>query len=206
MTRGTRHWRPQRHGPGNARRHPAAPPWSAFGRRAQAKVTHGNLRSATKVVGPDGAGRTSSTMDPSELDPDPLVQLGRWLAEAEQAGVPEPTAMALATATPDGIPSARMVLLKGLDARGLVWFTNYNSAKAHDLAVNPKAALVFRWEPLGRQVRATGDVSQLDADESDAYFATRDRGSQLGAWASPQSEELGSRQQLEGMLEEVTNR
>jgi pyridoxamine 5'-phosphate oxidase len=145
-------------------------------------------------------------MDPSELDPDPLVQLGRWLAEAEQAGVPEPTAMALATATPDGVPSARMVLLKGLDGRGLVWFTNYNSAKAHDLAANPKAALVFRWEPLGRQVRATGEVSKVDDDESDAYFATRDRGSQLGAWASPQSEELGSRQQLEGMLEEVTNR
>jgi pyridoxamine 5'-phosphate oxidase len=145
-------------------------------------------------------------MDPSELDPDPIVQLGRWLAEAEQEGVPEPTAMALATATADGVPSVRMVLLKGLDARGLVWFTNYNSAKAHDLVANPKAALVFRWEPLGRQVRVAGAVSKVDDDESDAYFATRDRGSQLGAWASPQSEELTSRQELEDRLAEVTKR
>src|SRR2546430_13134408 len=129
-------------------------------------------------------------MDPSELDPDPIVQLGRWLAEAEadpEAGVPEPTAMALATASADGAPSVRMVLLKGLDQRGLVWFTNYESAKANDLAANARAAVVLRWHALGRQVRAAGPVTQIDPDESDAYFATRDRGSQLGAWASPQS-------------------
>ena len=132
------------------------------------------------------------------LDADPRLQFERWLADARAAGLHEPEAMALATATEDGSPSVRMVLLRRLDERGLCFFTNRESRKALELAENPRAAVVFNWGPrLQRQVRVEGTVERLDDDSSAAYFATRDRGSQLGAWASPQSRPLASRALLD---------
>ena len=122
-----------------------------------------------------------------DLLPDPIALAQRWFADAQAAGVEQHDAMTLATATPDGRPSARAVLLKGIDARGFAFFTNYESRKGRELDANPHAALVLLWIPLQRQVRVTGSVARLDAEESDAYFATRPRGSQLGAWASQQS-------------------
>src|SRR5713226_8478254 len=111
-------------------------------------------------------------MKRADLDADPILQFTTWLQQAVEAGLPEPTAMTLATASPDGVPAARMVLLKGCDERGFLFFTNYESAKGHDLAANPRAALVFFWAPLERQVRVAGDVSRLSPEESDAYFAS----------------------------------
>jgi pyridoxamine 5'-phosphate oxidase len=128
---------------------------------------------------------------------DPIALFDEWLADAVAARLPEPTAMALATASPDGAPANRMVLLKGVDTAGFRFFTNYTSAKGADLSANPRAALVFHWQPLGRQVRVTGRVKKLSAAESDAYFASRPRGSQLSAAASPQSRVVTSRAELE---------
>jgi pyridoxamine 5'-phosphate oxidase len=133
----------------------------------------------------------------TDLPEDPLALVRRWVAEAQAAGLDQPDAMTLATATPDGRPSARAVLLKGVDARGFQFFTNYESRKGRELAENPRAALVLLWTPLHRQVRAAGAVTRLSAEESDAYFATRPRGSQLGAWASQQSRPLPDRAELE---------
>jgi pyridoxamine 5'-phosphate oxidase len=133
----------------------------------------------------------------AELPADPLALFGAWWADAERADVPQRDAMTLATATPDGRPSARVVLLKGFDARGFAFFTSYASRKARELDANPRAALVLLWPALERQVRVAGAVERLGAAESDAYFATRPRGSQLGAWASEQSRPLGDRAQLE---------
>ena len=116
------------------------------------------------------------------------------------AGLPEPEAMALATATPDGVPSVRFVLLKGIDERGVEFFTNYESRKGRELIANPRAALAILWKPLQRQVRLEGPVEVLTAEESDAYFASRSRGSQLGAWASRQSEAIPDREWLEARL------
>lgn len=132
-----------------------------------------------------------------DLPPDPLTLVRRWFAEAHAAGIEQADAMTLATATPDGRPSARAVLLKGVDARGFAFFTNYESRKARELEANPHAALVLLWIAQQRQVRATGAVVRLSAEESDAYFATRPRGSQLGAWASQQSRPLPQRAELE---------
>ncbi|TCN29983.1 pyridoxamine 5'-phosphate oxidase [Kribbella orskensis] len=133
----------------------------------------------------------------SQVDADPIAQFGLWLAQATEAGLPEPNAMVLATADPDGKPSARTVLLKGLDERGLVFFTNQQSRKADDLAANPYCALVFPWHAMERQVRIEGTVSMVAADEVEAYFASRPRGSQLGAWASQQSQPVESREELD---------
>jgi pyridoxamine 5'-phosphate oxidase len=141
-------------------------------------------------------------MDIGDIDPDPIAQFERWLADAREA-LPEPTAMVLATADETGRPSARHVLLKGLDHRGFVWFTNYTSAKARELDVNPRAALVFPWFPIRRQVIVSGPVSVIDEGESDAYFANRDRASQIGAWASPQSEVIPDRRWLEQRVHEL---
>lgn len=135
----------------------------------------------------------------TDLDPDPLVQFGAWFAEAEDA-VRQPQAIALATADGDGVPSVRMVLLKGWDERGFVVFTNYASRKGRELTANPVAALVAYWDPLDRQVRIEGTVTRLDADESDRYFATRPRASQLAARASHQSEGLADRSVLESAV------
>ncbi len=132
-----------------------------------------------------------------DLDPDPLRQFGRWYEQAGRAGFLEPTAMALATADSEARPSARMVLLKGWDERGFVFFTHYGSRKGRDLAANPRAALLFWWDRVGLQVRLEGSVETVSPQESDAYFARRARASQLGAHASPQSEPLANREELE---------
>jgi pyridoxamine 5'-phosphate oxidase len=139
----------------------------------------------------------SGGLTEDDLLPDPIALVERWLADAQAAGVEQHDAMTLATATPDGRPSARVVLLKGIDARGFAFFTNYESRKAGELDANPHAALVLLWIPLHRQVRVSGRVERLSAAESDAYFATRPRGSQLGAWASQQSRPLPDRGELE---------
>jgi pyridoxamine 5'-phosphate oxidase len=131
-----------------------------------------------------------------DLASDPLEQFQRWFVDATAAvGVPE--AMALATATPDGAPSVRMVLLKGFDERGLVFYSHHTSRKGRELEANPQAALLFHWSPLGRQVRVEGSVERVSDAESDAYFATRPRDAQLGAHASRQSEPLRSRSELD---------
>lgn len=140
---------------------------------------------------------TRGTLDEASVDPDPIRQFRAWMGEAVAAGMPEPAAMTLATATPDGAVSARIVLLRGLDHRGFVLYTNYDSRKGRDLAANPRAALVFHWVPMQRQVRVEGRVERVDRDESSGYFRTRPRGSRIGAWASPQSEVIGSRDELE---------
>ena len=132
-----------------------------------------------------------------DVDPDALTQLDRWLDDAAAAGIAEPNAMVLATASSAGQPAARTVLLKGLDKRGLVFYTNYGSAKADDLAENPRAEVVFPWHPMERQVRVRGDVAKVDPAESRAYFATRPRESRLGAWASAQSSVVADREALD---------
>ena len=133
----------------------------------------------------------------SQVDADPVVQFQTWLAQATEAGLPEPNAMVLATADTDGRPSARTVLLKRIDERGFVFYTNQQSRKADDLAANPHCALVFPWHAMERQIRVEGTVTKLPTDEVDEYFASRPRGSQLGAWASQQSEPVESREELD---------
>jgi pyridoxamine 5'-phosphate oxidase len=132
-----------------------------------------------------------------QVDANPVVQFTRWLENAVAAGIAEPNAMVLATVNGEGRPSARTVLLKGLDERGFVFYTNQQSRKADDLATNPLCALVFPWHAMERQVRIEGTASKVPADEVDAYFAGRPRGSQLGAWASQQSQPVESREELD---------
>jgi pyridoxamine 5'-phosphate oxidase len=134
------------------------------------------------------------------------VQFGHWFAEADAADLIEPNAMTLATADAGGRPSARMVLLKGFDERGFVFYTNYGSRKADELAGNPAVALVFWWPPLQRQVRIEGTVERVLREESEAYFRTRALGSRLGAWASAQSRVIAGRAELEQRLQELTER
>lgn len=150
-------------------------------------------------------GYSDTTLDENTVDPDPLILFQRWLDEAIAAGIHLPEATTLATATVDGKPSARLVLLKQADARGFVFFTNYNSAKARDLNSNPQAALVFYWPQFERQVRVEGTVERTSAAESDAYFKTRPRASQIGALASPQSEVVAFREVLEQRFRELEN-
>jgi pyridoxamine 5'-phosphate oxidase len=138
-----------------------------------------------------------------DLDPDPLAQFRAWFEEATEAGVPFPQAMTLATVSAGGLPSARIVLLKRLDT-GFVFHTNYRSRKGRELEAGRRAALVFHWQPLGRQVRIEGTVERVAPEESAAYFASRPRGAQLEAWASPQSEPIGSRAELEELFEAAT--
>ena len=142
-------------------------------------------------------------LDEKTIDRDPIKQFQTWLNEAFAAKLPLAEAMTLATATPDGKPSARMVLLKQVDHDGFVFFTNYNSAKARQLDANPHAALVFYWSQLDRQVRVEGSISKTSAEESREYFATRPRESQIGAWASQQSEAIESRAALEARAAEL---
>lgn len=141
-----------------------------------------------------------------DLDPDPIAQFRAWIGEAERASITLPNAMGLATADALGRPSVRHVLLRGLDARGFVFFTNHGSRKARQLAENPNAAVVFLWRELDRQVNATGTVSALGRDESAAYFRTRPRGARIGAWASRQSEVLTGRDELAERVAEVEAR
>jgi pyridoxamine 5'-phosphate oxidase len=139
----------------------------------------------------------------ADVDADPVVQFGRWFEQAEEAGLLEPTAMTLATATPDGRPSARMVLLRGFDERGFCFYTNYESRKGAELAANPRAALVFWWGELERQVRIEGPVAPTSRSESEAYFHSRPPGSQLSAAASPQSRVIQDRAMLERRVAEL---
>jgi pyridoxamine 5'-phosphate oxidase len=148
----------------------------------------------------------SAGLDEADVDPDPFVQFGRWFAEWRGLAVGEPNAMVLATATPDGRPSARTVLLKGVGAGGFVFHTNYASRKGRQLADNPGAALVFSWHPVGRQVLVEGAAERLTAEASDAYWAIRPRGSRLGAVASPQSAVVPDRKAVDEMLAAAESR
>lgn len=146
------------------------------------------------------------TLDEKEVDRDPMKQFGVWMVEAIHAQVPEPTAMTLATADAKARPSARIVLLKGMDPKGFVFYTNYDSRKGRDMAANAMAAVTFLWKELERQVRVEGRIEKVSAEESNAYFETRPLGSRIGAWASPQSERIESRDWLETRWTQFTDR
>jgi pyridoxamine 5'-phosphate oxidase len=155
-----------------------------------------SFRSTVRALFTMGRGVVKGLPDLGPAD-DPIVFFRRWFADAKEAGLFLPESVCLATATPDGVPSARMMLLKGVDERGFVFYTNYESRKGEELAANPNAALVFHWPVLERQVRVEGAVTRLSHEESEAYFRTRPRGSRIGAWASEQSRPLESRAALE---------
>lgn len=153
-----------------------------------------------------GRNHKRSGLREADLDPDPFVQFGSWLDEALDAGIELPNAMTLATAGSDALPTARMVLLKGFDERGFVFYTNYESRKGRQLESNPNAALVFYWSSLERQVGITGGVVKVDRAEAEEYFNSRPLGSRLGAWASRQSEVIETREELEARLAELEER
>lgn len=142
-------------------------------------------------------------LDEAHVDADPIRQFSRWWDEALASQLPEPNAMTLATADADGKPAARIVLLKGFDAAGFVFFTNYDSRKGLELAANPRAALLFFWAELERQVRIDGSVERIADDESDAYYSTRPLASRIGAWASPQSRPIPSKAWLVAQAAEM---
>ena len=150
-----------------------------------------------------GAQYQGTPLDPADCDPDPLIEFRRWFQLAVDAQIPTLNAMTLATVDDRGRPAARIVLLKEVDDRGFVFFTNYDSRKGRDLAVHPFAALVAFWEPLHRQIRVEGVVERVAAADSDAYFASRPRGSQIGAIASPQSQPIPDRAVLELRVAEL---
>ena len=164
-----------------------------------------SLRSNLRLIFSLGRGLTRGLPD---ADPglDPIQLFGQWFAAARKAGILLPEAMTLATASADGAPSARMVLLKGFDERGFEFYTNLGSRKADELTANPRAALCFYWGVLQRQVRIEGDVTQLSRKASAAYFRTRPRGSQVGAWASRQSQPLEDRGMLARRVREIEKR
>lgn len=145
-------------------------------------------------------------LNASDLDHDPLRQFQRWFEQALKAGLREPNAMVLATVNAEGTPSIRIVLLKGIDERGFVFFTNYDSRKALDLTSNPRAALNFPWIDLERQVNVIGSVVRISRQESEAYFRSRPRGNRLGAWASHQSEVIAERSVLEKRMAELESK
>jgi pyridoxamine 5'-phosphate oxidase len=145
----------------------------------------------------------SQPLREEDVDPDPVRQFAKWFEEAASAGESQPEAVALATATTDGAPSVRMVLVKRADHDGFVFFTNYDSRKGGELTANPRAALLFHWEPFGRQVRIEGPVVRTSREESEAYAHSRGRGSQLSAAASPQSRTVESREMLEQRVGEL---
>jgi pyridoxamine 5'-phosphate oxidase len=142
----------------------------------------------------------------AEVDPDPIRQFAAWFGDAERAGLDEPYAMTLATVSAEGRPSARIVLLRGVDARGFRFFTNYRSRKGRDLEANPFASLLFDWHEIERQVRIEGRVERLPAEESDAYFQQRPTETKLGAWASDQSAVVSDRRILEARFQEAADR
>jgi pyridoxamine 5'-phosphate oxidase len=146
------------------------------------------------------------TLSQDDVDRDPFVQFDDWFAQASDAGEAAPEAAAVATATPDGMPSVRMVLVKQIDASGFVFYSNYDSRKGRELAANPRGALLFYWQRLGRQVRIEGTAGRVSAEESAAYVRTRGRGSQLSALASPQSRVIDSRGDLERWAAELAAR
>ena len=145
-------------------------------------------------------------LDLTDLDASPIVQWQRWYDQAAEGGVAEPNAMVVSTIADDGAPDARVVLVRGVDERGFVFFTNYDSAKGRQLADDPVAAATFAWLDLHRQVRIRGTVVQVGSEESDDYFASRPRDSQIGAWASPQSQPIADRDELMRRVEEATAR
>ena len=145
----------------------------------------------------------TQTLLEKDVAADPVIQFDKWWQQALETEIVEPNAMTLATASCDGLPSARVVLLKGFSEEGFVFYTNYNSYKATQLAENPKACLVFYWKELERQVRIVGLVTKVAATESDAYFASRPEGSRIGAWASPQSQVIESREWLDSRYTEL---
>lgn len=149
---------------------------------------------------------TLEGLSETEIDLNPFIQFKKWFDQALAAQLPEPNAMTIATAMPDGKPSARMVLLKDFDERGFVFFTNYNSRKGQELAENPQAALVFWWAELERQVRISGHVEKVSENESDNYFHSRPPNSRLGAWVSNQSEVIESREVLEQRMQEFQSK
>ncbi|MPZ97198.1 MAG: pyridoxamine 5'-phosphate oxidase [Propionibacteriales bacterium] len=149
---------------------------------------------------------TSSGLTEEELAADPFTQFRQWIKQAQEAGLYEPNAMVLTTVSGDGVPSSRMVLLKGFGPDGFVFFTNYASRKGTDLEADGRCALLFPWHPLERQVRIEGTASRLDESASDSYFASRPRGAQLGAWASPQSSVVSGREVLDEEYDEVSRR
>ena len=149
---------------------------------------------------------TRGGLDEATANPNPILQFEKWFADAHNAGIKEPNAMTLSTATHDGLPSARIVLLKEVSERGFVCYTNYDSRKGRELAQNPYAALVFFWAELERQVRVEGTVAHVPRAESENYFASRPKGSRLGAWASHQSAVVESRTILEARLRELEDR
>jgi pyridoxamine 5'-phosphate oxidase len=146
---------------------------------------------------------TRAGLREADLHPDPVEQFRRWFGDVLNADLHEPNAMILATANPDGRPSARVVLLKGFDGRGFVFYTNYEGRKARELEENPRAALLFYWGELERQVRVEGRASRVPGEESDAYFRGRPRGSRIGAWASEQSRPVEGREVLERRVREL---
>jgi pyridoxamine 5'-phosphate oxidase len=145
-------------------------------------------------------------LDESELTPEPVEMFRRWMDEAQAAGIREPNAMVVSTVSSDGQPSSRMVLLKGLDEGGFVFYTNFSSRKGQELAANPRCALLFPWHDLERQVRIEGTAARMSEDENQAYFSSRPRGSQMGAWASPQSAVVDSRAALDQSYAETSAR
>ena len=148
----------------------------------------------------------SANLEISDLDPNPFSQFHHWFQEVLKADIADPNAMTLCTCTPDGRPSARIVLLKDYDENGFTFFTNYESRKGQEMAENPNVALNFLWKKLHRQVRIEGQVEKLSAKESEVYFQSRPRGSQVGAWASPQSGVIEQRADLEKRVGEVQER
>lgn len=144
------------------------------------------------------------SLDVTDVDPDPIRQFHAWFAQALDAKLPEPNAMTVATVDAAGRPAARILLIKGVDERGFVFFTNYESRKGRELAANPHASLLFHWIELERQVRVEGRTEKTSEDESDAYFASRPLGSRIGAWASAQSEVIDSRAALEAREAEIS--
>ena len=142
----------------------------------------------------------SAGLDLADLDPDPLLQWQRWYDDAAAAGVTEPNAMALSTLGEDGVPDVRFVLVRGADARGFAFYTNLESVKSRQLLAHPAAAAAFGWLQLHRQVRVRGTVERVSDAEADAYFASRPRGSRIGAWASPQSSAIADRAQLDALV------
>ena len=139
-------------------------------------------------------------LDEPNLADDPMEMFASWMDAAIEAGIEEPNGMALATASADGVPSVRIVLLRGFDDRGFVFYSNYESAKGHDLLANPRAEVTFWWQPLDRQVRIAGPVEKISRAESDEYFRSRPRGHQISAWASRQSRPVAGRQELQARI------
>lgn len=162
-----------------------------------------DFRDLSKDISRLGREHSNKGLEASDLNEDPFVQFGLWLEDALKAGIVLPNAMTLATAGADAIPTARMVLLKGFDDRGFVFFSNYESRKGKELAANPNAALVFHWPEVERQVGITGGVLRVEKSESEDYFSSRPLGSRIGAWASPQSEVIASREELESRAGEL---